>query len=134
MKKIDSEIIDKLFNQAKDSDRKRAHYLLHQSYEEKVQRLLIAFLKNSYVEPHFHKNSNQWEMFIVIQGVFELTKYSEGGSIIERIIIEAGADILAVEIYPCEIHSVRCLSEKGLLMEVKEGPFNPLEAKEYLVN
>ncbi|WP_417647702.1 WbuC family cupin fold metalloprotein [Escherichia coli] len=56
--------------------RKRAHYLLHQSYEEKVQRLLIAFLENSYVEPHFHKNSNQWEMFIVIKGVFELTKYS----------------------------------------------------------
>ncbi|CTW27410.1 WbuC family cupin fold metalloprotein [Escherichia albertii] len=133
MKKIDLRIINRLFNQAKDDERKRAHYLLHKSYEEKVQRLLIAFLKDSYVEPHFHRNKNQWEMFIVLNGIFELTKYSEQGTIVEQMIIEAGGDVLAVEIYPGEIHSVKCLSEKGLLMEIKEGPFNVLEAKEYLI-
>lgn len=134
MRKIDKKVIDELYQHASESERKRAHYLLHNSYEEKVQRLLIAFEQGSYVEPHFHEETHQWEMFLVIEGTFELIKYSEQGDAVETLIIEAGVDVLAVDIYPKEIHSVKCLSEKGLLLEIKEGPFNPSKAKNFILD
>ena len=54
--------IDALFKSAESSLRKRAHLNLHKTYEDKVQRLYIALVCGSYVEPHYHEKHNQWEM------------------------------------------------------------------------
>lgn len=58
MQLINSDIITKLYREAKDSDRLRAHHLLHTSHQDKVQRLLIGLIKGSYVEPHYHNKVN----------------------------------------------------------------------------
>lgn len=77
MRLVDDNILDELFRTAANSERLRAHYLLHASHQEKVQRLLIAFVRDSYVEPHWHELPHQWEMFVVMQGQLEVCLYEQ---------------------------------------------------------
>lgn len=112
-----------LFQQAALSPRIRAHLNLHSSFDDKVQRLYIAMLKGSYVEPHYHEQPHQWEMFVVIQGVIHLKLYNVDGSIRESVLIGDGHHIQSMELQPNDIHSVECISDRALMLEIKEGPF-----------
>ncbi|GIU38805.1 WbuC family cupin fold metalloprotein [Shewanella schlegeliana] len=129
MKLIEQSDTDKLFSIAKDSKRKRAHLNLHSDYSEKVQRLLIALLSGSYVEPHYHELCWQWEMFLVIQGVIQVKTYDFEGNVIKSVLVGDEQQSNLVHLEPGDIHSVECISDKALMLEVKEGPFDPGCAK-----
>lgn len=120
---------DALFEAAYSSDRKRSHLLLHSGHHEKVQRLLIGFIKGSYVEPHYHKSSTQWEMFIVMEGCVEIKTYEYDGSTKSIFLAGPQTETTLVEFAPGEIHSVECISDRALMLEIKEGPFDPQNAK-----
>ena len=122
-----------LFERARSSDRLRAHLNLHENYEEKVQRILIALVRGSYVEPHYHELAAQWEMFTVLQGVIEVKLYKEDGMVISSYLVGEGQDALIVHFEPGDIHSVECVSGQALMLEVKEGPFIPKYAKNFPV-
>lgn len=130
MRSIGKMEYDFLFRDANISPRKRAHFNLHSSFEDKVQRLLIAMSRGSFVEPHFHTLPHQWEMFIVLKGVVKVILYKADGSVLKEIKIGSGQEVNIIEFLPNEIHSVECMSDKALLLEIKEGPFDPLYAKE----
>ncbi|EMB8479483.1 WbuC family cupin fold metalloprotein [Providencia huaxiensis] len=124
MNLIDTEIIEKIYIEAKNSPRKRSHYLLHKSHQDKVQRLLIALVSGSYIEPHYHELDHQWEMFFILEGTLEINIHDSKGSKVRTKIIGDNTQFKAVEIKPNEIHSLKCLSKKALILEIKEGPFN----------
>ncbi|HGI5214107.1 cupin fold metalloprotein, WbuC family [Providencia alcalifaciens] len=132
MLRIDNQIVEKLYLEAKHSPRKRSHYLLHKSHQDKVQRLLIGFVRGSFVEPHCHELPHQWESFFILEGNLKLTILDENNNIKSTEIIGLGTSIFAVEIQPNEIHSLECLSERALLLEIKEGPFDPSFAKKLI--
>lgn len=121
--------IAELFKQASVSERLRSHLELHKCHNEKVQRVLIALQKGSYVEPHYHDQPHQWEMFVVMQGALELKLWSSEGEILGASIIGEGGDTSMMELQPGQIHSVECISEQALMLEIKEGPFDPANAK-----
>lgn len=133
MNLVDSNIIANLYVQAQSSTRLRAHFNLHKSYDEKVQRLLIALIRGSYVEPHYHELDTQWEMFTVIQGIIEVKLYHEDGTVISNYLAGEGQDVFIVNFEPGDIHSVECISEQALMLEIKEGPFIPKYAKKNLI-
>ena len=58
---IDKELIDGLFNLAKENPRKRVNYDMRTSPEDGSQRMLNAMLPGTEVAIHRHPNSN--EMF-----------------------------------------------------------------------
>lgn len=76
-----------------------------------------------------HELQHQWEMFFILEGSLKLTTLDRNGNIIKTDIIGANTPIIAVEISPNEIHSLECLSDKALILEIKEGPFDPSFAK-----
>lgn len=129
MKAIDDVVVDELVNNAHLSERKRAHYLLHTSHQDKVQRLIITMVKGSYVEPHFHELPNQWELFLVLKGVVEFCLYDDSGSFIKKIFLGPEQFVQIIEIKPLEIHSVKCISDVAVMLEIKEGPFDEKKAK-----
>lgn len=131
MRIIDSAFIDKLYVQAEISERKRAHYQLHTSHQDCVQRILIALVKGSYVEPHFHELSHQWEMFSVTEGCIKVCIYSANGEILNEFFAGPEEKNCYIEFSPYEIHSVECISDRALMLEIKEGPFNPDFAKSF---
>ncbi|MBG6028506.1 WbuC family cupin fold metalloprotein [Proteus columbae] len=133
MKYIDKVSLDNLYNEAEKSERLRSHLLLHKSHEDKVQRLLIALVKGSYVEPHYHELPHQWEMFVILEGQIEITLYNNSNEIKESFLAGENTSISIVNLEPNEIHSIKCISQKALMLEIKEGPFDPNYAKKFLI-
>jgi len=131
MRLLNKDAMEQLFEQAESSERKRAHLLLHTGHHEKVQRLIIALLRGSYVEPHYHELSHQWEMFIVTSGRIEVKLYDTNGQVKTIFVAGPEEDSAIVEFSPGDIHSVECLSEKAVMVEIKEGPFDPNFAKTF---
>lgn len=129
MRLIERAQLDLLHKEATKSVRLRSHFLMHNTHEEKVQRLLISLVKGSFVEPHYHELPHQWEMFIVIQGCLKICLYNTHGGIIETFLVGENTGISIVEFSPGDIHSVECVSNNALMMEVKEGPFDSTHAK-----
>jgi cupin fold WbuC family metalloprotein len=131
MRTLDRQFVDELYRQAAISERKRSHHLLHQSHQDKVQRLLIALVKGSYVEPHFHELPHQWEMFSVTEGCIKVCIHDVTGQIINEFLVGPDQKTGLVEFSPNEIHSVECISDQALMLEIKEGPFDPNFAKSF---
>lgn len=131
MRSFASSNFETLFEQAAFSPRKRAHLNLHSSFDEKVQRLYIAMLQGSYVEPHYHELPHQWEMFLVLQGKIILKLYNADGTVKESMLVGEGQKVQAIELQPNDIHSVECISDRALMLEIKEGPFNSEFAKTF---
>lgn len=131
MRTIDREFIDDLYRQAALSERKRSHHQVHNSHQDKVQRLIIALVKGSYVEPHFHELPHQWEMFSVTEGSIKVCIYDKSGKVINEFLAGPAEEIGLVEFAPDEIHSVECISDNALMLEIKEGPFDPSYAKSF---
>ncbi|MFM5558203.1 MULTISPECIES: WbuC family cupin fold metalloprotein [Aeromonas] len=129
MKVLESALLNQLYHDASGTERLRSHYMLHASHAEKVQRLLIAMLKGSYVEPHYHELPHQWEMFILLRGKIRVCLYSVTGAVSRDLIISENDSLPLIQFFPGDIHSVECLSDRALLLEVKEGPFEPQYAK-----
>ena len=129
VRKLDKEFLSNIKNEAKSSPRKRAHLNLHSNYKEKVQRLFISLEKDSFVKPHYHNLSHQWEMFVVLEGILEIKIYSFDGVILEKFLIGSGQECQAIELEPKDIHSLKCISDNALILEIKEGPFDADNAK-----
>ncbi|EMB3084181.1 TPA: WbuC family cupin fold metalloprotein [Providencia rettgeri] len=129
MKLFDNDYLATLLVEANQSERKRSHKNLHNSFSDKIQRFFIALKKGSYVEPHYHALPEQWEMFIIIKGTIRLNHYNKDGSIYNSYLVGENESCQIVEISPLEIHSVECISDHALMLEIKEGPFNPDLAK-----
>jgi cupin fold WbuC family metalloprotein len=132
MRLIDNKTINTLLKEAEQSPRKRAHFLLHSHHQEPVQRILIALIKGSFVEPHYHKLPTKWEMFSVIHGELAIKIYDQLGNIKDSLVIsDIDSQPKLIEFQHDEIHSVECLSETALILEIKEGPFIVKNAKHF---
>lgn len=126
MKIFSEDAAQKLFCDAKKSDRNRVHYLLHDSHNDKVQRLVIALKRYSYIEPHSHVLPNQWESFVVLVGQIRLITFSDNGVVLTVNELNQGS---IVELEPKIIHTLISISEESLIYELKEGPFIAAHAK-----
>lgn len=116
---FDQGTFEELRSQAGISSRKRAHYNLHHSYEEPVQKVLICMLRESYIPPHYHEHVYQTELFIVLQGSVKLIIFDENGGIQEEVVMGEGSGASMVEIEPKVIHTIVCESDDAFVLEVK---------------
>ncbi|WP_421506698.1 WbuC family cupin fold metalloprotein [Erwinia rhapontici] len=118
-----------LYLKAENSARKRAHHNIHNDFSDSVQRLAIALLKGTYIPPHKHLLTTQWEFFHVIEGDLKLLCFSEDGLITDTKVVGQSTGVFAIQIPPGIIHSLVCLTKRAMIFEWKEGPFKPEQAK-----
>lgn len=131
--KLDDCFFSELLEKASNSDRKRAHYNLHQRLDEPVQRLCIALKSGTYVRPHHHKDINKWELMIVLKGEVCLTLFDEYGTVIDQLVMAPGATLSGLELKPNTWHTVYPLSDEAIIIEVKEGPYTPSVEDDFAV-
>lgn len=131
MQRYSDEFLDVLIVQACRSPRRRQHHNLHMSYAEPVQRLFNAIGVDSYIRPHRHTLDPKLETLVALRGRFALIVFDDDGGVRDCIAfgIVPGDDAL-VEVPPEHWHSVVAISEGAVLLEIKEGPFDPEQAKE----
>jgi cupin fold WbuC family metalloprotein len=128
------EFLSSLRERAEMSPRKRCNHNIHLHPEDACQRLFNYLCQDSYIRPHRHKLSNKSETLIALRGMFALLLFDEKGRVTcvrffgsERY---SSVDALVV-IDSHHWHTVIALEGDCVLFEVKEGPYEPMVAKEF---
>jgi cupin fold WbuC family metalloprotein len=103
---------------------------------EPCQRVLNAIHIGSYIQPHRHSLDPKIETLIAIRGRFALIEFSNEGQLRDFVIFSAQRDdfqvdqAFGVEITPGSWHTIIAVERDSILLELKDGPFNPDMAKE----
>ena len=119
---ITKDILDELTEKAKSSPRLRCNLDLRNSAEDKSQRMLNALEPGTIMPIHRHKGSS--ETCVCIRGHFEEYFYDSGGQLTETVDMRPGGVVLNIE--KGQWHSLRCLESGTILLEAKDGAYEPL--------
>jgi len=129
--KITQELLDELTEQAKVSPRLRMNLDLRNSPEDQSQRMLNALEPGSAVPIHRHCKSS--ETVVCLRGRLVEEFYDE----LERTCTEAieltpNGPVVAVNIPIGQWHTVRALVSGSVIMEMKDGKYEPTGAEDIL--
>ena len=146
LSKIDDNLIANLLEEAEKSERKRAHYNIHKSFDEPVQKVICAMFPESYVPPHRHINPKKSETFVSIRGTLYTLLFDNSGNVIKADTLDGSNKIVTI---PEGVwHSTLSFHEPVVSLEIKAGPYIPpdkefasfapdeksQEAKDYLLS
>lgn len=131
MIKITNDFTEGVIRQAEESPRGRKNYNYHQSYEEVINRMLNAMQTDTYVQPHKHQEPDKHEVFLILSGKAAVIEFDDQGTITDYIILEAGTGNYGVEIAPRVWHTIIPLADGTVVYEIKEGPYSPLNDKNF---
>lgn len=126
--KIDKELLDKLTEQAKASQRLRMNYDLRNSAEDRSQRMLNALEPGTVMPVHRHLKSS--ETVVCVRGHFEEYFYDDNGVLTDTIDMVPGGVVLNVPIGMW--HSLKSLESGTVLLECKDGRWEPLREEEVM--
>ena len=131
MIKINQDFIQQTSDKAKNSARKRMNYNFHKEDAATLQRMLNAIEPGSYIQPHKHENPDKVEAFFVLKGKMLVVEFNDSGEIVDHIILDASAGNFGCEIPARVWHSIISLESGSVAYEVKDGPYNPLDDKNF---
>lgn len=122
---ITQALLDKLTEEAKASPRLRMNYDLRNSEADQSQRMLNAIEPGSVVPIHRHQNSS--ETVVCLRGKVVEEYYDELERICtERIELSPNGPVVALNIPAGQWHTIRALESGTVIMEMKNGAFEPL--------
>ena len=124
----DSLILD-LAARAAASPRRRAHFNIHASAADPVQRFLVVAQADTYFRPHMHRTNA--ELATVLKGRFDLITFDEGGRVLARYGIGEGTGQFAYETDRGTWHTLVPVSGPVAFLEVKQGPYDPATAADF---
>lgn len=128
---IDNKLLNELTLKARESARKRSHHQLHSGFDDPVQRMVIGLSSGTYVRPHMHPQSNKWEMLLGIRGKTLLLIFDQQGVVEERVILSENNSVFGAEMKPGTWHTILPLENESVIMEIKQGPYNPSDVTEF---
>ena len=124
--KITQAILDKLTEQAKASPRLRMNLDLRNSAEDLSQRMLNAIEPGSPLPIHRHQKSS--ETVVCLRGRLVEEFYDElERTCTESIELSPNGPTVAVNIPAGQWHTARALESGTVIMEVKDGPYEPIQ-------
>ena len=123
--KIDKAFLDALTEQAKASPRLRMNHDLRNVGESQSQRMLNAIEPGSPVPVHRHRSS--METVVCLRGRIRQIFYDDNGQVVETVELVPGGEVAAVNIPMGQWHTVEVLESGTVIMEVKDGPYEPLQ-------
>ena len=127
--KITQALLDDLTAQAKASPRLRMNLDLRNSPEDQSQRMLNAIEPGSPLPIHRHMKST--ETVVCLRGRLVEDFYDESGqACVESIELAPNGPIVAVNIPAGQWHTVRVLESGTVIMEVKDGKYEPTKAED----
>ena len=131
MIKIDSTLLNEMALKSGKEKRRRAHLTFHKSDDDTLQRMLNAMQPGTYLQPHKHENPDKREVFICLTGKMLVVEFDKKGNIAEYMILNPETKNFAAEIVPCVYHTVICLEPNSIAYELKDGPYNPEDDKNF---
>lgn len=128
---ITQAILDDLTARAKESPRLRMNLDLRNSSEDKSQRMLNAIEPGSPLPIHRHKHTS--ETVVCLRGRLVEEFYDElERTCTDRIELTPGGPVAAINVPAGQWHTVRALESGTVLLECKDGKYEPLGAEDIL--
>ncbi|MCP9858383.1 MULTISPECIES: WbuC family cupin fold metalloprotein [unclassified Cyanobium] len=134
LQRIDQALFDTVAAGARGSRRRRLNHNFH-APADRVQRFLNVLQIGTYVRPHRHRRQPPgagFECFLVLQGEVGLVLLDGGGRVLGCERISAGGPLFGIELAEGVIHTLVALSADAVLMEIKQGPYEPSADKDFL--
>jgi cupin fold WbuC family metalloprotein len=131
MIRIEKSLLDKLTLQARTSSRLRMTYNFHNGPADTLQRMLNAMEPGTYVHPHKHENPDKREVFLAVRGKLCVVEFNDSGEIADYTILDAGNLNCGAEIPQRTWHTIISLETGSVAYEVKDGPYNPENDKNF---
>lgn len=128
--KIDVALLDRLTGQAKESPRLRMNYDLRNGSSDTSQRMLNAIEPESVVPIHRHHSTS--ETVVVIRGRVVEEFYDDAGVCTEAVEMSLGGSIVALNIPVDTWHTIRALESGTVILEMKDGAYEPLSEGDIL--
>ena len=123
--KITQAILDDLTAKAKASPRRRMNMDLRNGIDDQSQRMLNAIEPDSVVPIHRHQKSS--ETVVCLRGRVVEEYFDELERICTEVIeLSPNGQTVALNIPAGQWHTIRSLESGSVIMEVKDGKFEPL--------
>jgi len=126
---INDELLDKVTTEAEASPRLRMNYNLHDSLDAKAQRLINVLLPGTPLPVHRHRHTA--ETYVILRGKMFVVFYNDLGAQVERFLLDPTIGNYGVNIPIGQWHTVEVI-EPSAILEVKDGPYTPLEPEDML--
>lgn len=122
--KITQALLDNLTEQAKVSPRLRMNMDLRNSAEDQSQRMLNAIEPGSPLPIHRHQKTS--ETVVCLRGRLVWEFYDELERICtERIELSPNGPVVALNVPQGQWHTVKALESGSVILEMKDGPYEP---------
>ena len=122
---ITQTLLDKLTAEAKESPRLRMNYDLRNSAEDQSQRMLNAIEPGSPLPIHRHRKTS--ETVVCLRGHLREIFYDDNGKVTETIELALASDCVALNIPAGQWHTVEALESDTVILEMKDGAYEPLQ-------
>ena len=131
MQRIDTNLLNGVTAQAKESPRLRMNYHFHASLEAKAQRLLNALEPGTVLPVHRHPHTA--ETYLLLRGRIRVMFYNEAKEETESTVLDPLTGDYGVHIPAGQWHTLEVLESGSVLFEVKDGPYTPLGEDDLLI-
>jgi cupin fold WbuC family metalloprotein len=99
--------------------------------DDTLQRMINSMQPGTYLRPHKHENPDKREVFIVLTGKFLVIEFDHEGNIRDHMILDPDTNQFAAEVNARTFHTVICLEPNSAAYELKDGPYNPIDDKNW---
>jgi len=131
LKVVSEKLLNELSEKAKNSSRKRMNHNFHDDLADPINRMLNALEPETYLQPHKHENPDKREVFVLIRGSFVVIFFDETGNPTNFVLLNRDKGNYAVEIPVGAWHTVIALEAGSVFYEVKDGPYLPMNDKNF---
>jgi cupin fold WbuC family metalloprotein len=128
---INDDLITTVTLKANASPRRRMNYNFHPQLDDPLQRMLNCLEPETYIQPHKHENPDKCEAFILLKGKVLVVEFDNDGRVSSYALLEAGTGAYGAEIAPRIYHCIIPLAAGSVVYEVKNGPYSPLDDKNF---
>ena len=129
--KISQAILDDLTAKAKASPRLRMNLDLRNSADDQSQRMLNAIEPGSELPIHRHKHTS--ETVVCLRGRLVWEFYDELERICtETIELSPNGQVFALNVPAGQWHTVRALESGSVILEMKDGAYEPISDEDIL--
>jgi len=131
MIKIENDLLNEVSVKAKNSSRRRMNHNFHKDYSDTLQRLLNVMEPFSYIQPHKHESPDKREVFLILKGRMAVVEFNETGIITDHILLDPLMGTYGAEIAERTYHTIIALDPGTVAFEVKDGPYNAIDDKNF---
>lgn len=128
--KITKVVLDQLTEQAKASPRLRMNMDLRNSADDQSQRMLNAIEPGSPLPIHRHRKTS--ETVVCLRGHLREIFYNDKGDVTDVIDLAPNSDCVALNIPMGQWHTVEVLESGTVIMETKDGAYQPLSPEDIM--